>query len=151
MNPEFSDIILPQTVPWWPPAYGWWILVAFLLMALVTAIYYWCKYQKSVSAQKKAIKTIKALPQDAPQSALSKLLKQTLITYLGRTQIAAASSAHLIDIWQRYTPQDQALHDWLNNFYQQQYQKPQNLTAHDIEMAVKLIRSCRLYKEAKHV
>ena len=44
MNPidvnslPLRDIHLPSAVAWWPPAYGWWIVLAVLCVALVAGL-----------------------------------------------------------------------------------------------------------------
>ena len=49
MQPDISgipirDIHLPQPVSWWPPAPGWWVLLALLLIAV--AIVVWLKTRR---------------------------------------------------------------------------------------------------------
>jgi hypothetical protein len=63
MNPvDFSqlplrDIHLPGPVPWWPPAYGWWILLG---IAVVAAGFVWFYYQ-SHYRERAAIRGLKAV------------------------------------------------------------------------------------------
>ncbi len=53
INIDLRDIHLPNDVPWWPLATGWWMLGASLLI-LTLIIYYW--YQKN-----KQVKSLRAL------------------------------------------------------------------------------------------
>lgn len=37
------DIHLPDTVSWWPPAIGWWLLLALLIVTVITFTILWIK------------------------------------------------------------------------------------------------------------
>jgi hypothetical protein len=41
-GPQLRDIRLPQ-VSWWPPAIGWWVLAAVVLLALIAAVLVWLR------------------------------------------------------------------------------------------------------------
>lgn len=47
--PELRDIHLPADVSVWPPAYGWWLLAAGIILGvlLVQFFLYWRRYSKS--------------------------------------------------------------------------------------------------------
>jgi hypothetical protein len=40
---ELADIHLPGAVSWWPPAPGWWILLALILAGIAWAVVLWLK------------------------------------------------------------------------------------------------------------
>lgn len=51
MKPDLSqlrDIHLPAAVSWWPPAPGWWLLLAIILLALAGA---WLLYRRYLRNQ----------------------------------------------------------------------------------------------------
>ena len=50
MNPQdalqqLRDIQLPADPHWWPPAPGWWVLAAFLLLIIYFAVKLWQRYR----------------------------------------------------------------------------------------------------------
>ena len=64
MNPQFDpsqlplrDIHLPEAVAWWPPAFGWWIAAAFVvLMGVALSLRAW--QQRRHRAARRALKEI---------------------------------------------------------------------------------------------
>ena len=64
MNPQFDpaqlplrDIHLPDAIAWWPPAFGWWILVAgFVVAGVVVCLRAW--QQRRHRAATRALKSI---------------------------------------------------------------------------------------------
>ncbi len=64
MNPQFDpsqlplrDIHLPEAVAWWPPAFGWWIVVALLvIIGVVLGVRAW--QQRRHRAARRALKNI---------------------------------------------------------------------------------------------
>lgn len=64
MNPQFDpsqlplrDIHLPEIVAWWPPAFGWWILAAVVvLIGVVLSVHAW--QQRRHRAALRALKDI---------------------------------------------------------------------------------------------
>lgn len=45
-GPSLHDIHLPAEPSWWPPAPGWWLLAALVLVALVVAGWMWRRYRR---------------------------------------------------------------------------------------------------------
>ncbi|NIW23640.1 MAG: DUF4381 family protein [Gammaproteobacteria bacterium] len=64
MNPQFDpsqlplrDIHLPEAIAWWPPAFGWWIVAALVvLIGVVLSVRAW--QQRRHRAARRALKTI---------------------------------------------------------------------------------------------
>ncbi len=64
MNPQFDpsqlplrDIHLPDAIAWWPPAFGWWIVVALVvILGIVLAVQAWL--QRRHRAARRALKDI---------------------------------------------------------------------------------------------
>jgi len=59
-GPQLRDIHLPQ-VPWWPPAIGWWVLAALLLLAIVLGIWLWLRGRPARAAKHAAKRELAAL------------------------------------------------------------------------------------------
>jgi len=88
------DIHLPDAVSWWPPAYGWWLLLVGLpvLLVLCFAVY---KRLTRKTALKSARKHLLLIKQDSQLSAyqklceISTLLRRTAISYFPRAESAS--------------------------------------------------------------
>jgi len=108
MNPQLQnptalrDIHLPDAVSWWPPAIGWWLLLALILLALffIPKLYRKLTFKPLNQVADNAYQEIISEYQqhnDATRLVqdISKLLRQIAMTYSGRE-----SSAQLIgDEW----------------------------------------------------
>lgn len=45
-GPDLRDIHLPADPSWWPPAPGWWLLAALVLLAIVVAVRVWRRLRR---------------------------------------------------------------------------------------------------------
>lgn len=87
-----KDIHLPDTIGWFPPAIGWW-LVAVLIPVLIALLYF--AYQRltrktTLKTAKILLATIKTSPVDNAQklTELSALLRRVAISVTPRSQTA---------------------------------------------------------------
>jgi hypothetical protein len=88
------DIHLPAAINWWPPAYGWWILLGTAL--LILAAYFWWAHLVKPTLKKEAAKELKAIEQlfsvnrDAVAAAieLSTFLRRIAISQNHATPVA---------------------------------------------------------------
>lgn len=89
------DIHLPDAVSWWPPAPGWWALLALCLIVVFSVwLFRLIKYRRSVRvAAFKELQIISAdftREGDAPQlvKSLSILLRRICLSYFPRSEVA---------------------------------------------------------------
>lgn len=87
----FKDLQMPDAVSWWPLAWGWWVIIAIALIILAALIYALIKHQQQKRAKKQAIKLINQLPDTTTSIALNQLLKQVMLSYYPRQQVAQLS------------------------------------------------------------
>jgi len=100
MNPTFDpaqlplrDIHLPEQIPWWPPALGWWFLAAALLgIAIPLGAYIW-RHRRHRAARRALNEIARALaggaePAECAQQA-SIVLRRAAMTLGGRASEAA--------------------------------------------------------------
>ncbi len=59
-GPRLRDIHLPP-VSWWPPAIGWWLLGALILMALSAGVFVWWHGRKARQLRRAAQRELAAL------------------------------------------------------------------------------------------
>ncbi len=104
MNPDFSqlrDIHLPESVAWWPPAIGWWLL-PILITVLVVFVFWWFKRIKAQRWRKVALEElaqIRLLTDKQQQlKAISALLRRVAITCYPREQVASLTG----DSWLKF-------------------------------------------------
>lgn len=102
------DIHLPDPVPVWPPAPGWWLLAASLVMLLIAAAWLWKRYRRG-AYRRVALKELQELRQALTQGRsrtavlgeVSVLLRRAAITRYGRAQVAALHGAAWLEFLDR--------------------------------------------------
>lgn len=108
MNPEelpLRDIHLPAPIGWWPPAPGWWILLAILVGILLWLLWKWWKYQPPQQLDwfrlaKAELDSLQTLHRDEPLillRELSVLLRRVAISRYGRGQVAGLTGTEWLD------------------------------------------------------
>ena len=55
---ELKDIHLPEAVSWWPPAMGWWLLLALGLSLFIVCIWWWQRRRKSNAYRRQALQEL---------------------------------------------------------------------------------------------
>ena len=89
-----NDIHLPETISWWPPAIGWW-LVALFIPLLLYFLYWLYKRLTRKTAIKTAKKTLTIIKQygiednDKKLRELSILIRRVAISTSPRTETAS--------------------------------------------------------------
>ena len=88
-----KDIHLPDTIGWWPPAPGWWLLPLALILLILAVRYAYCRFTEK-TAVKSAQKLLLVLRQQSLEpeqilSEISSLLRRTAITLDSRNQVAS--------------------------------------------------------------
>jgi hypothetical protein len=71
---SLRDIHLPETIGWWPPAMGWWILVILILVLSTIAIWLYKRITRK-TAVKTAKKILQSIKQDNSLDDKEKLVK----------------------------------------------------------------------------
>ena len=69
--PQLRDIHLPPDVSWWPIAYGWWLIVA--LVVLGVCLFYLIKYLRKKSKKLYAMHLLKNIQNDSAVLAISSM------------------------------------------------------------------------------
>lgn len=104
---NLKDIALPSPISQWP-AYGWWLLLALVILGLIAVgIYFWLRHRR-LAYQREALTHLQTLENkrlDYSESELttqvSELLKRVAMTREGRDQCASLSG----DAWLTYLDQ----------------------------------------------
>ena len=81
-GPKLRDIHLPAPPSWWPPAPGWWVLAALVLLALVIGVWTWRRHRRVISQRQRVLREVDRLAEqhrlDSDQAALAIGLHQLL-------------------------------------------------------------------------
>lgn len=96
---QLRDIHLPDPVPFWPPAPGWWIVAALLVTLAVAA--YLVQRRRRKSAELRALRLLDELAEGyaddgdpmALSAGLSALLRRVALTRLERAEAAGLHGA----------------------------------------------------------
>lgn len=91
---QLRDIHLPDTIDWWPPAIGWWLLALLipLFCWLMIKLYQRITRKTAVKTAKKLLLTIKqdsALNDRDKLNELSKLIRRVAISQSPRAETAS--------------------------------------------------------------
>ena len=90
------DLHLPEAVGAWPPAPGWWLLLALALAAFAWFVRRWLRAYKHNAARRKALRNLEIVVADYARhgnaarlgAELSALLRRTMLAYAPRPAVA---------------------------------------------------------------
>lgn len=95
---ELRDVHLPDPISWWPPAFGWWMILVVLVM--VVGLVFWARaYRQRTRPRRVALAQLKEVKQqyiayaDDRQAItqLSNLLRQYALAVFPRSEVAGLS------------------------------------------------------------
>lgn len=91
---RLHDLVLPPDVPWWPPAPGWYVVLAlFTLMSIAIAIRLVSRYRAN-AYRRAALRELESLEDPA---AIAELLRRTALAIAPRSVIAQRSGTAWLD------------------------------------------------------
>jgi len=107
VNPleQLADINTPNTVAWWPLAWGYWLVMALVICVIAGLIYAYIKYRQQRIIKKEALKSIAKLALQDPYYAhkAQVILKRTCSHYFAaQCPAQLSSSAWLAFLEQHY-------------------------------------------------
>jgi hypothetical protein len=113
MDPEqlpLRDIHLPETIGWWPPAPGWWLLLGLGLVGLGLLLRWYLQRRARGAARRDALRQLNELTAEyerhrdavAFMAQLSTLLRRTMLAYAPRDEIAGLTG----DEWLAWLDRD---------------------------------------------
>ena len=83
---QLRDIHLPDSVSWWPPAPGWWIVVFASILIIVASIAFY-RYRKNRLLHKAAKQELEKIKQVFEQSSDSHMLVTSISVWLRRVSL----------------------------------------------------------------
>lgn len=101
MNPldQLQDIHLPEQISSWPPAYGWWILLAFTICACYLLFRWWRNRKNILAAKRQAIFAVGQVEEEDNWPTLfNQILKRVCLSYFPAEDVAKLYG----DDWQQF-------------------------------------------------
>ena len=122
---QLSDIHLPANIHSYPIAPGWWVLLAFVLLAITILIKQIIAYRAKRKIQKQLLVSLK---NDMSTEALSQLLKYALISYFPRQQTASLFGENLQLFLHQQLPEKKqnTFNELSSNCFDNLYQRQNN-------------------------
>jgi hypothetical protein len=87
---NLRDIAVPAPVPWWPPAPGWWVVMAALAIAFILIVFRAWRYWRANAYRRAALRE---LQRATTATGIARILKRTALAAHPRTDIAALSGS----------------------------------------------------------
>lgn len=102
---QLKDIHLPAAISWWPPAPGWMILSASVLLLLLGIIYGFALYYRHRQAKRQALRLLQTYQQEYFNGVssqmisvkVSELLRRVALVYYPREQVASLQGEAWLD------------------------------------------------------
>ncbi len=97
---NLNPIVMPDAVPLWPLAPGWYVILTLLLAAMVWGAWRLFRARRHNAYRRAAIRELAILSESAASQAhaLNSLLKRTALSVFPRRQVAALTGAP----WHRF-------------------------------------------------
>ncbi|MGD8346528.1 MAG: DUF4381 domain-containing protein [Lysobacterales bacterium] len=98
---NLNDIVVPGPVAWWPPAPGWYVMVALAILALAWLGWNrWRSWNRNCYRREALQSLAKIRATDSAERAqdLPELLKRAALTAWPRSEVAALTGEH----WHRF-------------------------------------------------
>lgn len=97
------DLHLPDPVGWWPPAPGWWLLAALVVVALAWFLRRWLDHRARARARRHALRQLDRYAEEYARHGnavtlgtdVSELLRRTMLAYAPRSEVAGLTG----DAW----------------------------------------------------
>lgn len=91
---RLHDLVLPPAVPWWPPAPGWYVVIALALTAAAwMALRSWKRWESN-AYRREAARELASLESSA---AIAELLRRTALAIAPREEIAEKTGTAWLD------------------------------------------------------
>ena len=88
---QLNDIQTPTGVDWWPLAWGWWAVIALVLLVTVLSIRTWYLHRQFTKAKREALTILAAFATEPGQAAVNtnQLLKRVAKHYFDAETVSA--------------------------------------------------------------
>ena len=91
---RLNDIVVPPSVPWWPPAPGWYVVIAVVLLLSLFVVHRAWKAWRANSYRRAALRELASLDSSVE---IATLLKRTALAFAPRRVVAESSGRDWAD------------------------------------------------------
>ena len=91
---RLHDLVLPPAVPWWPPAPGWYVVLALLILISVLTLIRLASRYRANAYRREAARELASLESSA---AIAELLRRTALAIAPRSVIAEKTGTAWLD------------------------------------------------------
>jgi hypothetical protein len=112
---------LPPPPSFWPFAWGWWSLLATVLVSLLLVVGLWRWHKKRQAAKKAALALLNLERATITPSGAMELLRQAALSYYPRSRIARLSGEEWLEFLDSQVKEpifNQSVQTWLAALYQ---------------------------------
>jgi hypothetical protein len=104
---NLNDIVLPEAVAWWPPAPGWYAVLAVLLVLLLWLSFRALKAWRRNTYRRQALREFSAIRKRGQSAAgdIPLLLKRAALSAWPRSGVASLSGAEWHEFLDRTAPE----------------------------------------------
>ena len=148
---HLRDIVEPTPIPWWPPAPGWYVVLALLSAGLCLGVFLWLRrwragwYRRAALAELEQLAVDPALRQTPGKFVceIQELLKRTALVAYPRAQVAALTDTR----WLEFLERTSGLHEFTSESGRRMVDAvyapgaANNLTSADTDSLVQLSRT----------
>lgn len=152
---SLRDIHLPDAISWWPPAIGWWIVLALITAAfiLIPKLYRRMTYTPLKKVADIRFQELVSEHTETNDDSVfviktSQFLRQTAMSYCGREDIAQLTGEKWIQALNDITEQEHFTDDLKQSLITAPYQKDISIDTEQLIRTVQNWLSC-LPKQAK--
>lgn len=91
---ELAGVTLGEPISWWPLAWGWWLIIALIVIVIGLLIFRFAAKRKSEAAKRQALKDLKNLDMQAENflPEAHAILKACVIAYWPKSQVASLNN-----------------------------------------------------------
>lgn len=140
---NLRDIHLPDAISWWPPAIGWWILLALIIVAFifVPKLYRRLTYTPLKKVASRTFQNIVAQYNETHNVSIfvvetSQFLRQIAMSYCGREKIAQLTGDNWVQTLNNITKQNHFNDEIKQSLVNAPYQKNIKIDADHLIQAV---------------
>jgi hypothetical protein len=83
---NLRDIVMPEPVPWWPLAPGWWVLLAFVAIGVILGVVRLAQTWRTNAYRRAALRELKSA---TSVTAVADILKRTALCAWPRSDVAS--------------------------------------------------------------